>query len=138
MLPFSETITLARHVAADSVESWINLAALRDVGDPKTPSPTPSDESGRSPQRFVMDVLVRAGERCWRAIARGQDIYAVSAPIVVQALQRILAGEAEGAFGVRSLGEIVDARDFLQTLMSEKHLHVQYEADAPGVLQRTS
>lgn len=136
MLPFSETITLARHVRATSIDSWINVTALRDVGDPKTPPPEPSDARGRSAQRFVMDVLVRAGERRWRATASGRDIYAVSAPIIVEALQRILTGEALGTFGVRSLGEIVDAKSVLETLARGGSLHVQYETAARALLQR--
>jgi len=115
MLPFSETITLSRHLRAASIESWINATALRDVRDAATPAPAPADSRGRSSQNFVMDVRVRAGERRARATAAGRDIYAASAPIIVEAAQRLLAPDARGA-GVRSLGEVVDARDFLRAL----------------------
>ena len=119
MLPFSETITLSRHLKASSIASWINVRALQDVRDAATPPPTPNDERGRSSQTFVMDVAVRdrAGSR--RATASGRDIYAVSAPIIVEALQRLLAGEGAGMYGVRSLGEIFDARAFLKSLASD-------------------
>jgi hypothetical protein len=51
----------------------------------------PADKRGRSAQEFLMEVEVRKGseERC--AIAAGRDIYAVTAPIVVEAAERILA-----------------------------------------------
>ncbi len=127
MLPFSETITIARHFNATSIESWINLTALRDVADPATPSPQPTDAGGRSAQKFVMDILIRAGQRCWRATADGHDIYAVSAPIIVQTLQRILYGEAAGISGVRSLGEMFDTHAFLENLMRDGCLRVRYE-----------
>jgi hypothetical protein len=137
MLPLSETITLSRHLHAASIQSWINGTALRDVGDPTTAPPEPSDERGRSSQRFVMDVLVRWGERRRRATALGQDIYAISAPIVVEALERILAGEAAAGPGVRSLGEVVDATAFLEALTRGDGLRVQWESNAPAVLERT-
>lgn len=136
MLPFSETITLARHLRASAIDSWINVAALRDVSDPRTPPPEPSDARGRSAQRFVMDVLVRASDRHWRATAAGQDIYAVTAPIIVEALQRILTGEAVGTFGVHSLSEIVDAKAVLETLVRANGLRVHYETPASALLQR--
>jgi hypothetical protein len=136
MLPFSETITLSRHFNAASIESWINVTALRDIRDTTTPPPEPSDERRRSSQMFVMDVLVRSGERRSRATAYGQDIYAVSAPIIVEALQRILTGEAAGIAGVRSLGEVVDASAFLETLVRGDSLRVQYETGAHALLER--
>lgn len=128
MLPFSETLTLSHHLRAGTIESWINVGALRDVRDPATPPPEPVDERGRSSQRFVMDVLVRTHSRTRRAVAFGRDIYAVSAPIVVDAAQRVLAAGRDGFPGARSLGEIFDARAFLETLSHTDGLQVQYDA----------
>ena len=129
MLPFSETLTISRHIKARTIESWINTIALRDVRDVTTPAPTPSDERGRSRQRFAMDVIVRLGEHHTRATAFGQDIYAVSAPIVVEGVHRLLRGEGAGMTGVRSLGEIFDARDFLRALADTDDLRLQYEPE---------
>jgi len=50
-----------------------------------------------------------------RAAARGQDIYAVTAPLAVEAASRILTGQIRAA-GVGSAGEIFDAPDFLRAL----------------------
>ena len=47
--------------------------------------------------------------------ATGQDIYAVSAPLAVEAVRRILAGQTRTS-GVASAGEIFDAPDFLRAL----------------------
>jgi hypothetical protein len=136
MLPFSEALTLSHHVKATSIDSWINLTALRDVRDPATPAPTPSDEKRRSAQVFAMDVVVRSGDRFQRATAFGRDIYAVSAPIVVEALQRLLTSEAAEMTGVRSLGELFDARGFLEALAAADALNVHYKPLAAPLLTR--
>ncbi len=59
--------------------------------------------------------MVRAGDVERRATARGQDIYAVTAPLVVEAVQRILAGQTRTT-GVASAGAMFDAADFLRSL----------------------
>ena len=53
-----------------------------------------------------------------RVTARGQDIYAITAPIVVEALERILDGRVT-ADGAVAAGEAFDARDFLAALAPE-------------------
>lgn len=116
MLPFSETILLSQHLKATTIESWINLTPLRDVRDPATPPPQPSDEQGRSSQTFLMDVVVRTGDQRRQATVSGRDMYAVSAPIVVEALQRLLASDRTDRTGVRALGDIFPARSFLESL----------------------
>lgn len=124
MLPFSETITLFHHLSASSIESWINLRALNDIRDATTPPPQSIDEGGRSAQTFVMDVIVRTGRDAVRATASGQDIYAITAPIVVGAARALVDGHAPPQRGVRTLGEIVDSHEFLATLVREGHLRV--------------
>jgi len=67
-------------------------------------------------------VRARQGGQVRQATARGQDIYAVSAPLVVQAAQRLMApGYARS--GALSLGQAVDAGDFLRALCPE-HLEL--------------
>lgn len=73
------------------------------------------DDRGRSSQTFLVDVVVRSGDDERRAVARGQDIYAVTAPLVVEAVDRVLTGRSK-AVGVVSAGEIFDAPDFLRAL----------------------
>ncbi len=65
-----------------------------------------------------MDVIAlrRSEER--RATARGRDIYAITAPIIVEATTRILDGRFKRS-GVAAAGEIFDARDFLESLSPE-------------------
>lgn len=114
-LPFSEIVVLSRHLRCTRVDSYMNLTAVQDVRDPGTPTPTAVDENGRSAQRYVVDVQVRRHGHSRRATAHGQDIYAVSAPLIVEALVRILDGRTQ-AVGVVAPGQAFDATDFLDSL----------------------
>lgn len=114
-LPFAETITIARHLRVQELHSYMNLAPLADLRDPATPVPVAADAQGRSAQRFAMDVVVRHDGRMRRAAARGQDIYAITAPLLVEAMERIVDGRG-GKPGVVSAGEAFDAADFLAAL----------------------
>jgi saccharopine dehydrogenase-like NADP-dependent oxidoreductase len=122
-LPLAETITMSRHIRTPEIRALMNLAPLADLRDPGTPPPAAADESGRSSQVFLMDVIARRGRHERRVIARGRDIYAVTAPIVVEAAQRIAAG-AIRTTGVVAAGEAFDARDFLGSLDSARQLAV--------------
>jgi hypothetical protein len=125
VLPFSEIMTLASHLKADLIESWMNVEPLRDLRDSATPPPQPSDETGRSSQRFAMEVVVDVGGQSRRATAVGQDIYFVTAPIMVEAAKRLMAGDTKLAGGVHALGAMFDARRFLDAL-SEHAMKVSY------------
>ncbi len=127
MLSLSEIVAIARHLRCPSVRAYMNLAPLRDLRDPRTPAPVPADERGRSSQRFVLDVRVRRGDVTRRAWAQGRDIYAVTAPLIVEALERVLAGDVAGA-GAWSAGEAFDARGFLQAL-SPEHFVVTFDEE---------
>lgn len=98
-----------------------------DLRNPDTPPPTAADDTGRSSQVFLMDVIVRKADAERRAVARGRDIYAVSAPIVVEAAQRVVNGLAK-ATGVVAAGQAFDARDFLKSLCPE-HLSFEIQSD---------
>lgn len=115
LLPLSEAVVVPHHIACRNLHSWMNLAPLRDLRDPATPAPVAADDSGRSAQRFVVDVRTWRSNRTCRAIASGRDIYAVTAPLLVEALQRILDGRVHGS-GALAAGQAFDARDFLAAL----------------------
>jgi hypothetical protein len=100
------------------LHTYLNLAPLRDLRDSTTPPPGSVDETGRSAQIFLVDVMVRNGMDTRRAIVRGRDIYAFTAPLVVEATQRILDGGVEGV-GVLAPGEMFDAPSFLLALAPE-------------------
>jgi hypothetical protein len=115
-LPFTETMLMARHLHARDMRNYLNTMPLRDIRDPKTPEPVAADERGRSSQRFAIDVRVHNGDEEQRVTAEGGDIYAITAPIVVEAIERTCAGPQQRA-GAFALAELVDASEFLQALV---------------------
>lgn len=114
-LSFAETIIIPQHLRTPEIRAYLNLVAVTDVRNPDTPEPAAADESGRSSQIFLVDVIARRGSEERRATARGRDIYAITAPIVVEATERIVSGLVATA-GVVAAGEVFDARDFLRSL----------------------
>lgn len=123
-VPLSEIITISKHLRIANVNTFINRKAIEDIRDPDTPPPEAADAYGRSDQLFMLDALVFRGDQTRRATARGRDIYAVTAPIVIEAAVRILDGRVR-ATGARAAGELFDARDFLDAL-SPDHLTVEF------------
>jgi hypothetical protein len=111
-VPFTEIPLIARHLRVARLHTWLADTALHDLRDPSTPPPVAADESGRSAQQFLVDVLAIGPDGTRLATARGRDIYAVTAPLVVEAAQRLIrhAGHEPGAFAP---GAIFDAADFL-------------------------
>jgi hypothetical protein len=114
----ADQVTLPRHVRTPEVRAVMNLAPLKDIRAQETPEPVPADDGGRSAQTFLVEAVVRRGDETRRAVAGGRDIYAVTAPLVVEALARILDGRC-AAPGVRAAGEAFDAVDFLKALTGE-------------------
>ncbi|CQR62921.1 saccharopine dehydrogenase family protein [Streptomyces leeuwenhoekii] len=121
----ADVVTVPSHLSVPEVRTYMTVEAARDIAAPDTPPPAPVDEQGRSAQTFLVDVVVRSGGRERRAVARGRDIYAVTAPLVVEAVDRILTGRTRTT-GVASAGELFDAPGFLQALSA--HLSVELPA----------
>jgi hypothetical protein len=119
----ADVITIPNHLQARNVSAWINEAPMADLHSSETPAPVPVDDSGRSAQRFTVQAVARRGGIERRAAASGQDIYAVTGPMVGQAVTRILAadGRHRGSF---SAGQLFDAREFLASLAPE-HLALE-------------
>lgn len=117
----ADVVTVPSHLAVPEVRTYMTVEAARDVMSPDTPAPVAVDQVGRSSQTFVVDVVARAGAEERRVTARGQDIYAVSAPIAVEAAHRALTGQTK-ATGIASAGKMFDAADFLNAL--SKHITV--------------
>jgi hypothetical protein len=124
-LSLAETITISRHLQTPEIRVYINLAPITDIRDPDTPAPTAADESGRSSQIFVMEAIARRGSAERRAAVRGRDIYASTAPIVVEATHRVVKGLAKRT-GVVAAGEAFAAQDFLMSL-SPSHLSFEMQ-----------
>jgi short subunit dehydrogenase-like uncharacterized protein len=121
----ADSVTMSRHLKTRRVHEYMTVAPLRDHSDPDLSPPQAVDARGRSAQTFLVEAVVCRGTLQRRAVVRGQDIYAVTAPLVVEALRRLLA-QPEQWHGVVSAGELGDARGFLNALAPE-HLTLEIE-----------
>ncbi|TVT25172.1 saccharopine dehydrogenase [Amycolatopsis rhizosphaerae] len=118
----ADVVTVPSHLAIPEVRTYMTARAAADLSAPDASGPTAVDERGRSAQTFVVDVLVRSEGTERRVVASGQDIYAISAPLAVEAVDRILTGRTRTT-GVASAGAAFDAPDFLRALSPHLSLH---------------
>jgi hypothetical protein len=125
----ADVVTIPSHLSIPEVRTYMTTDAAKDLAAPDTPAPTAVDERGRSAQMFTVDVIVRSGDTQRRVAASGQDIYAISAPLAVEAVHRILGGQTRTS-GVASAGEIFDAPDFLRALSAHISLEPRHESRA--------
>jgi hypothetical protein len=107
----ADVVTIPSHLAVREVRTYMSVEAARDLATPDTPAPVAVDELGRSDQTFAVDVRIDGD---LRASVTGQDIYAISAPLAVGAVRRILSGEARTPVG--SAGALFEPVDFLKEL----------------------
>lgn len=114
-LPFAEVLLISRHLKTTELHTYLTQVAVGDVLSPATPSPKAVDAMGRSEQNFVLEVMVTRGEERRRAIARGRDSYAVSAPLACEAVERLLRGDFRSV-GANAPGEVFDAKAVLAAL----------------------
>ena len=115
VVPLTEIITISSHLKVNNIITYISLNSIEDIKNSDTPEPMPTDKKNRSSQQFCIDVVATLGNKERKITAQGQDIYAVSAPLVVEAINRIAKGNIKTK-GVTTLGEIFDSKDFLKTL----------------------
>jgi NAD(P)-dependent dehydrogenase (short-subunit alcohol dehydrogenase family) len=125
-VPFSEIVLIARHVKTAELHTWLSRIALDDIRNSTTPAPKPSDETGRSPQRFIVDVVATRDSDVRRISARGRDIYAFSATLVCEVVERLLEGKF-GSAGAQPPGAIFNAPEVLSALTPD---HLTFEITA--------
>ncbi|MEV0156037.1 saccharopine dehydrogenase NADP-binding domain-containing protein [Micromonospora sp. NPDC050686] len=123
----ADVVTVPSHLDVPEVRTYMTTRAASDLFAPQPVAPAPVDERGRSAQTFVVDVVVRRGGEERRLTATGRDIYAASAPLAVEAVERILTGRTRRT-GVVSAGAAFDAPNFLRALSA--HLTVGVPARA--------
>ena len=111
----ADTRTISRHLRTPEIRSYMTVAAVKDLSNPDPSPPVAIDESGRSSQTFLVEVVARSGSMERRTVASGRDIYTISAPLVVEATARVISGMV-GTAGILTAGEAFDARDFLKSL----------------------
>jgi len=131
----AESVTIPRHLDTPELRTLMTLAPLGDLADPDLSPPPATDASGRSDQTFLVEVRVRKGQEERRAVARGRDIYAITAPLVVEAARRVLGGvDGASPAGVFAAGQIFRAADFLGALSPDP---LTVELPAPVVASAT-
>ncbi|GIE32793.1 saccharopine dehydrogenase [Actinoplanes italicus] len=106
----ADVVTVPSHLVIPEVSTYMTMTAASDLAAGTT------DPGGRAAETFTVDVIVRNGTAQRRLTASGRDIYAVSAPLAVEAVQRILDGRTRTTTGVASAGRLFDAPDFLAAL----------------------
>lgn len=93
----ADSATIPTHLDVPEIATCMTANAVADLGADDPAGPVAVDARGRSAQTFHVEVLARAGGQERRATASGRDIYAVTAPLVVEAAVRLLAGEGAAA-----------------------------------------
>jgi hypothetical protein len=111
----ADCVTIGRRLAVPSIHSWMSLTAVADLRDDTTPPPVAVDDSGRSGQRFLVEVVADGGHERRGVHAAGRDIYAITAPLAVEAVERLLSGRFTGT-GALTAGQAFDARSFLEAV----------------------
>jgi len=117
-IPLSEIITIAKHLNVKNIKTFVSKNAIDDIRSEDTPEPKPVDKKNRSSQHFCMQVVATKDNISNTIIAQGQDIYAVTAPLVVETVKRIFSANFK-MNGVTTLGQTFDASDFLKSLSSD-------------------
>jgi NAD(P)-dependent dehydrogenase (short-subunit alcohol dehydrogenase family) len=117
-VPLSEIIAFAQNPRIANASSYMNLAPLAGLNDSHTPEPKAVDALGRSSQKFVVEVVVENDGELRRAHVAGQDIYAVTSPIIVEAAERLFNGDVKaGTCGSFCLGELFEPHGYLAALV---------------------
>lgn len=115
-LTMADSVTIPHHIRVPEIRSYMTAGALEDLARPDTKR-EPTDESGRTSQRFAVEVTVRRGNEVRHGIAGGRDIYAISAPLLVEAAALVVTN---GQTGVLTAGRIGERGQLLSAL--EPHL----------------
>ncbi|MFI6098241.1 saccharopine dehydrogenase [Lentzea sp. NPDC051213] len=102
----ADIVTVPSHLNIPSVTSYMSATAAQGLN---------TAAERQEPETFEVDVRVRRGGEERRMTVSGRDIYAVSAPLAVEAVERLLTGRSK-ITGVASAGAMFDARDFLDAL----------------------
>jgi short subunit dehydrogenase-like uncharacterized protein len=119
----ADSVTIPSHLNTCEIRTYMSVAAVNDLRSSDRSPPVAVDAQGRSAQTFLVEVVACSAGSKRRAVARGQDIYAITAPLVVEATRRVL-GAPGGPAGVAAAGALFDARSFLRSLGPE-HLTLE-------------
>ena len=113
ILSLAETILIHHHVGAPEVRACINRSAVDDLTDSGGTRRHTGSTAVPAEQAFILEAAVTRNGITRGVRARGNDIYAISAPIVVAGTVRLLAGLPSG---VHAVGAVVDPVELLREL----------------------
>ncbi|GAB2856889.1 saccharopine dehydrogenase family protein [Lentzea nigeriaca] len=99
----ADIVTIPSHLQIPSVTSYMATTAAQGLHEA-----APRQE----PETFEVDVRVRRNGEERQMTITGRDIYAASAPLAVEAVERLLTNRFK-VTGVASAGAMFDAEDFL-------------------------
>ena len=102
----ADVVTVPSHLKIPDVTTYMAATAAGELS-------TLSER--QEPETFEVDVAVHLGTAERRLTVAGRDIYAFSAPLAVEAVERLLTGRFH-VTGVASAGAMFDAPDFLHAL----------------------
>jgi hypothetical protein len=102
----ADIVTIPSHLRIPSVTSYMSTTAANGLR---------KAAERQEPETFEVDVRVRRGDEERRMAVAGRDIYAVSAPLAVEAAERLLTGRFK-ATTTASAGAMFDPVDFLNAL----------------------
>lgn len=102
----ADVVTVPSHLAIPAVTTYMSVSASDGLH---------SGAERQEAETFEVDVVVRRGSEERRMTVTGRDIYAVTAPLAVEAAERLLTGRFN-VTGVASAGAMFDAQDFLNAL----------------------
>jgi hypothetical protein len=102
----ADIVTVPSHLKIPAVTSYMSADAAQGLH---------TAAERQEPETFEVDVRVRRAGEERRLTATGEDIYAVSAPLAVEAAERLLTGRFN-ITGVASAGAMFDPLDFLASL----------------------
>ena len=113
--PLPEAVIVPRHINTPNVRIVMAASTLQEILSPDAPRPSEVSDARRAETNFVVVASVRSGTVERRTTLTGNDIYGITAPIIVDAAAHLLSDEKERV-GVLAPSQAFDARAFLAEL----------------------
>lgn len=121
--PMSEVVAIARHLEVATMNSYLSSNAIADLNEPSTRPPVAIDSAGRSAQTFILDMRLTQDGSSRRRLVTGGDIYAVTAPLVAEAVGYLLSPSFVGS-GAMAPAEAFPAQELLYSLADAGEISV--------------
>ncbi len=117
-LPLTEVVTISRHIKVTNVQAFLSKNSLDDLKNTSNPETPVIEDENALAQSFYLQVELRAGHGKRIIAVKGKDIYAFTAPVILEIVRRMNSNYSN-LTGIKTLGEAFDATDFLHNLESK-------------------